>query len=139
MISQHFGSITIIEWRIIMKIAIPVDDKTMETTVSVSFGRALYFLIYDTETKEITFVDNQARTSVGGAGIVASQTLVDHKVDALLTPRCGKNAADVLLAADVKIYKSNSISVKENIRAFDANELSLLDEIHSGFHGNRGI
>lgn len=35
-----------------MKIAIPVDEKNLETNVCVSLGRAPYFLIYDTETKE---------------------------------------------------------------------------------------
>lgn len=121
-----------------MKIAIPVDDKSIETTVSVSFGRSLYFLIFDTEKQEGTFIDNPAIASVGGAGIKASQTLIDNKVDALLTPRCGKNASDVLVAADIKVYKTNGISVKENIKAFNANELSILDEIHDGFHGRRG-
>jgi predicted Fe-Mo cluster-binding NifX family protein len=35
-----------------MKIAIPVDEKTLESNVCASFGRTPYFLIYDTETKE---------------------------------------------------------------------------------------
>lgn len=121
-----------------MKIAIPVDDKSMKTTVCVSFGRAPYFLIYDTETKESTFVNNSATTSTGGAGIKASQIIVDNKVNAVLTPRCGENAANVFVAADIKIYKTNGISAKDNINAFIANELSLLDETHTGFHGHGG-
>lgn len=118
-----------------MKIAIPVDEKDMGTSVCASFGRAPYFLIYDTETKESEFIDNSAATSAGGAGIKAAQTIVDTKVSALLTPRCGENAANVLEAADIKIYKTMNISVKENIDAFIARKLSLLDEIHGGFHG----
>jgi len=39
-----------------MKIAIPVDEKSLESNVCVSFGRAPYFLIYDTETKESIFL-----------------------------------------------------------------------------------
>ena len=121
-----------------MKIAIPVDEKDMVTNVCVSFGRTPYFLIYDTETKESTFIDNSAATSTGGAGIKAAQTIVDNKVNALLTPRCGENAADVLGAADIKIYKTNSISAKENINTFIAGKLPLLNEIHAGFHGHGG-
>lgn len=41
-----------------MKIAIPVDEKTLESNVCVSFGRTPYFLIYDVETKESIFIDN---------------------------------------------------------------------------------
>ena len=121
-----------------MKIAIPVDEKTLESNVCVSFGRAPYFLIYDTETNESAFIDNSAATSTGGAGIKAAQIIVDNKANVLLTPRCGQNAADVIQSAEIKIYKTTTTSAKDNIDAFIAGKLSLLDEIHAGFHGHGG-
>jgi predicted Fe-Mo cluster-binding NifX family protein len=121
-----------------MKIAIPVDEKTLESNVCASFGRAPYFLIFDTETKESVFIDNSAAASTGGAGIKAAQTIVDHKANALLTPRCGQNAADVIKSADIKIFKSTSNSVKDSIADFIDGKLPLLDEIHAGFHGHGG-
>ena len=99
----------------------------------MSFGRAPYFLIYDVETKESTFIDNSAAASTGGAGIKAAQTIVDNKAAALLTPRLGANAAGVLKSAEIKIYKTTAASAKDNIDAFVAGKLSLLDEIHAGF------
>ncbi len=122
--------------RILMKIAIPVEDKKLETSVCQSFGRALYFLIYDTETKESIIIDNSATASQGGAGIKAAQTIIDNKVSVLLTPRCGENAAEVLNAAGIKIYKTRDASAMDNINAFIEGQLSLLEEIHPGFHGN---
>ena len=77
------------ERRILMNIAIPVDEKTLESNVCVSFGRTPYFLIYDVETKESIFIDNSAAASTGGAGIKAAQIIVDNKASALLTPRLG--------------------------------------------------
>jgi len=71
------------------------------------------FLIYDTETKESIFLDNGAAASTGGAGIKAAQTIVDNKVNALLTPRCGENAANVLKSADIKIYKQRVFPLKK--------------------------
>lgn len=121
-----------------MKIAIPIEEQTMESNVCASFGRAPYFLIYDTKTKGSLFVDNSAATSTGGAGIKAAQTIVDRKVGALLTPRCGQNAADVIKSAKIKIFKTTSSSVKANIAAFIDGKLPLLDEIHAGFHVHRG-
>lgn len=121
-----------------MKIAIPVDEKDMGANVCVSLGRTPYFLIYDTETKESTFLDNSAAASAGGAGIKAAQTIVDNKAKALLTPRCGENAGDVLKAADIKIFKTTTAPAKDNIDAFIDGKLSLLDEIHAGFHGHGG-
>jgi predicted Fe-Mo cluster-binding NifX family protein len=121
-----------------MKIAIPVDGMDMETNVCISFGRAPYFLIYNTETKESLFLENTAAESQGGAGIKAAQLLVDRNVDALLTPRCGENAAEVIKAAHIKIYKTAGLSAKENIHAFISGTLSILEEIHAGFHGHGG-
>lgn len=119
-----------------MKIVMPVDDKKMETRVCISFGRTPYFLVYDTETKESVFIDNSAAASQGGAGIKAAQTIVDSKVSTLLTPRCGENAAEVIKAADIKIYKTIDGSVMDNIKAFVDGKLSLLQEIHPGFHNH---
>ena len=121
-----------------MKIAMPVDEKTMDSNLCVSFGRTPYFLIYDTETKESIFIDNSAAASQGGAGIKAAQAVVDSQVGALITPRCGENAAEVFNAAKIKIYKMMNSSIKDNIAAFEEEKLSLLDEIHAGFHGHGG-
>lgn len=121
-----------------MKIAIPVDDKFMETKVCVSFGRAPYFLFYDTESKDSVFVENSAATSQGGAGIKAAQNVVDNNVSALLTPRCGENAAQVIKAAHINIYKTINDSIKDNIEAFNEDKLTLLEDIHAGFHGHGG-
>ena len=121
-----------------MKIAIPVDDKSMETSVCQSFGRTPYYLIYDTDSKEGIFLDNSAVASQGGAGIKAAQTIVDNQVHALITPRCGENAAEVLKAADIKLYKTINASIKDNIAALNNGKLSLLEDIHPGFHGHGG-
>ncbi len=121
-----------------MTIAIPVDKADISSDVCVSFGRAPYFLIYDTDTKDRVFIDNSAAASAGGAGIKAAQVIVDHKAEALLTPRCGQNAVDVLEGGDVKLYKTVKPSVQETIDAFEKGELSLLDQAHPGLHGQGG-
>lgn len=117
-----------------MKIAIPVDENSKETGVCISFGRTPWFLIYDTVTEEKSFINNEAATSQGGAGIKAAQTLVDKNVEAALLPRCGQNAADVFKAGNIKIYKTKNLVVNENIKAFLDGELPLLEEIHEGLH-----
>lgn len=121
-----------------MRIAIPTDDKNLDSNVCPSFGRAPYFLIYDVESKESVFLDNSAAASAGGAGIKAAQMIADNKANVLITPRLGENAADVLKSAEIKIYKATDGSVKENIDAFVANKLSILEEIHAGFHKHGG-
>lgn len=121
-----------------MKIAIPVEGKTFDSDVCASFGRTPYFLIYNADTKESEFIDNSAAVSTGGAGIKAAQIIVDKKAEVLIVPRLGDNAADVLKPAGVKVYKTINTSVRDNIDAFAAGKLSLLDEIHPGLHMHEG-
>jgi predicted Fe-Mo cluster-binding NifX family protein len=61
-----------------MKIAIPVDEQAMDSGVCPSFGRAPYFLFYNSTTKETYYLDNAAVASQGGAGIRAAQVIADH-------------------------------------------------------------
>ena len=118
-----------------MKIAMPVNDKSMEASISDTFGRTRYFLIYDTENKESIYVDNSAAASQSGAGIKAAQVVVDHKAEVLLKPQCGENAAKVLQPGNIKIYKTQYVAAVDNIEAFQKGELSLIEKIHGGFHG----
>lgn len=121
-----------------MKIAIPVENNNLESGVCPSFGRAPYFLFYNTETKENYFLDNSAVASQGGAGIRAAQVIADHGVKALLTHRCGENAEEVLKKAEVLIYKTKPGTAEQNIEAFVAEQLILLNKFHAGFHGHEG-
>jgi predicted Fe-Mo cluster-binding NifX family protein len=119
-----------------MKIAIPVDENEMNTSVCASFGRAPYFLVYDTETSKSEFIRNTAADAPGGAGIRAAQFVVDSGADVLLAVRLGQNAADVLVAAEIKVYKTIFATVRENIDAFAGGKLAPMTQFHAGFHGN---
>lgn len=119
----------------IMKIAVPVSEKSLAAKVSMSFGRTAYYLIYDLTNQTAFYQENTAASASGGAGIQAAQILVDSEVDVLLTPRCGLNAAQVLQAAGIKLYQTEFSSAKENIEAYQADKLSLLKDIGPGHHG----
>ena len=120
----------------IMKIAIPVEEKNIKGNICVSFGRAPYFMFHDTEKNKSDFIINSAANSQGGAGIKAAQIIVDNNADILITPRCGDNAAEILKAAYITIYKSKNNLIEDNLKYFKEDKLNLLTEIHSGFHGN---
>lgn len=117
-----------------MIIAIPADGERLDTPVCVSFGRAPFYCLYDTETKQSRCMANDAADSPGGAGIKAAQNLVDNHVDTLITIRCGENAAKVLQEGNVGIYKALDLSIADNIDAYQKGKLSALEQIHPGFH-----
>ncbi len=119
-----------------MRIAIPVDEQSMESGVCPSFGRAPHFLFHNTVTEETYYLDNSAVASQGGAGIRAAQVIADHGANVLITPRCGENAEEVLRKSEVLIYKSIPGSARQNIDAFIAEQLVLLSDFHPGFYGH---
>lgn len=117
-----------------MKIAIPVNED--RKTICVSFGRTPEFLVRNTESGETTYVSNEAAATSGGAGIKAAQLIVDHGIEALLTPRCGENAANVLQAANVTLYQTTSQDMEGEIEKFKQGTLQILSNIHAGFHNH---
>ena len=119
-----------------MKIAIPVEEKRTDIEVCMSYGRTPYFAIYDMETREFSYIDNSAAAASGGAGIRASQDLINAGVTHVIVTRLGENAADVLLADNITIYKCNNGTIVDNIKAFEAHELEELTSFHAGFHGH---
>lgn len=118
-----------------MKIAIPVDENKVGTGICPSFGRTPYFLIHDPQSGRTEYVLNPAAQAQGGAGIKAAQFVVDSKADVLLTLRCGQNAAEVLNAAGVKIYKASAAVADENLAAFKEGKLAPMTQFSAGFHG----
>ena len=123
-----------------MKIAIPVDINEHSHTVSASFGRAAHFFIYDEDTGTGETIVNMAAHSAGGAGSQAAQAIADSDAKALLTPRCGQNAANVLLAAGIRLYKAApGDSAMDSINALHEGKLEELQEIHEGFHGHQAL
>ena len=119
-----------------MRIAIPMDEMQIDSTVCPSFGRAPYYLLYNATTGESEFLDNAAAASQGGAGIRAAQVIADRGAHVLISERCGENAAEVLGKAEVMIFRSVPGSARENIDAYLRNELVLLSEFRKGMHGH---
>ena len=120
-----------------MIIAIPVDDNTSDTNVCVSFGRTPWFLFYNTETDTNQRLENPAANAPGGAGVKAAQFVIDQHTDVLITVRGGENAAELLLAADIQVYKAQGKTAKENLTAFSEGKLEKLQSFHAGFHNKQ--
>ena len=59
----------------------------------------------------------------------------DTEADVLITVRCGENAAEVMKAADIQIYKSVCDLAEDDIASFEAGKLELLTSFHGGYIG----
>ena len=124
-----------------MKICVTSNGNSIESNLDPRFGRAAYFIIADAETMEYKAIENAAANSGGGAGITSGQLMVDKGVEAVITGNVGPNAANVLKAANIKIYRGISASVKENIEKFKKGILEKIDTTvpsHFGMGKQRG-
>lgn len=119
-----------------MVIAISASGSDMESRLDQRFGRAVSFVIIDTDTMNYEILDNAAAAASGGAGISAAQTVTDKNVQAVITGNVGPNASKVLNAAGIKIYRGKDVAVKENAELF---KKGLLEEITSAVPPHYGL
>ena len=110
-----------------MKLAISAEGPQPTDPVDPRFGRARYFVLFDTEAETFATVDNATQVAaVQGAGIQAAQNLTASGVDVLLTGRCGPKAFQVLVAAGVQIFGGASGTVAAALQAWREDRLAPL-------------
>jgi len=110
-----------------MKIAFSTSGSDLNAPLDTRFGRAAKFLVYDTETKNFTMIDNtQNLNAAQGAGIQSAQNVATSGAQALVSGHCGPKAFRVLLAAGIKAYTSNVATVSEALAQYQAGSLTEL-------------
>lgn len=105
-----------------MKVGVPAADQTLSATVDSRFGRCKYFIIVDTDTMEYYAVSNAGGKAEEGAGIQASQTLINEEVEAVIGGNFGPNAFMTLQYAGIKVYNGEGI-VSHVVNQFKKGEL----------------
>lgn len=106
-----------------MKIAFSTTGTDLSAPMDPRFGRAAFFLIYDTETKAVEAIKNAFADAGQGAGIKAAETVVNAGSKIVVTGDCGPKAFNALKQANVKIYSAKNVSVAETLAAFEAQKL----------------
>lgn len=119
-----------------MKICVSSKGASVESVMDPRFGRAECFIIIDTDTMESESIQNPAATAGGGAGITSGQLMVDKGVEAVITGNVGPNAMNVLKAANINIYRGESVSVQKNIEKCKE---GLLEKISTSVPSHSGL
>ena len=87
-----------------MKIAISLSSQNKNAGFDPRFGRAAAFLLHDTESAYTEIIVNPALNATGGAGVQASQFLINQGIGAVVSGAFGPNAFKTLNAAGIKMY-----------------------------------
>lgn len=84
------------------------------------FGRAEWFCIFDSETKESTFIKNEFVNSNHGAGTQASELMIELKVKKIISGDFGPKAKELLEKLDIQMVAiQDSTSVQEIVNRID--------------------
>ncbi len=119
-----------------MKIAITALGNKLDQPFSPRFGRADYFIVYDTETKEWEAHANPGANARGGAGPLAVQFITKTGAQAVISGRYGPNAFNALKAAGLEAYIAESGTVAEVVQQFADGKLKQTFEATGGeLHG----
>lgn len=134
-----------------MRIAATTTNGGLDDIVTPQFGRTASFTIldldYDGKIRNVEIVENTAALQSSGAGIAASQMLVDKKVEVLLTGNIGPKALNVLRAAGIRIFRADGLRVRDAVEMFARGELEGISSADTGrgmgggkgFGGGRGM
>lgn len=105
-----------------MKILLATEGNTIESKIAKRFGEAPYYLIYNSETKEI-----EARVNPGHddnhSGLI---DLVDEGILHFIIGNTGPNAFNVLNEMNAEVYLARNFIAKDALDKFNNDKLERL-------------
>ena len=108
-----------------MKVGISSTGKTFQDQLDPRFGRAAGFIIFDLDSGQSEYLDNQGNQEASkGAGIHSAQNVVQAGADAVITGHIGPKAFAALDSGGVKVFQSEVKSVQEVIDDFRQGNLT---------------
>lgn len=106
-----------------MKIVISAAGRDKESNIDQTFGRARFFLIVNTKSKEVKVIENKAIDRPNGVGITAVNTVENEGIDAVITAEIGPLAFETFERTGVKVYKAEG-KINDAIQLFEEGKLS---------------
>ncbi len=108
-----------------MILMISSQGNDLESPANPRFGRAPWFIRYDTQDDTWQAYENQAVHQRGGAGVAAAQFLMDKGVETAISGDFGPNAHQALSAGNIEMYtfKDGQKPIQQIINDFQAGNL----------------
>jgi predicted Fe-Mo cluster-binding NifX family protein len=103
-----------------MKIAISADSPDKEALMDTRFGRAPWFVIWDSESKTYTSLANKQNLEAAqGAGIQSAQNVAETGASAVICGHTGPKAWSLLSRAGIAVYHAKPAPVSEIVQQFE--------------------
>ena len=119
-----------------MKVCVPAESADLDAPVDARLGRAAYFVIVDSETRQVltSIPNDQNKLAAAGAGVQATQTIAKSGAEAVLCANAGPNDFRVLHAAGISVYTGAAGTVAEALSAFLEGKLEQADQANVQGH-----
>lgn len=110
-----------------MKICMPVlDANGSDSVIFGHFGSAPFFALFDTETQEVSIVNNSLGEHEHGQ-CMPVDAIRKTNAEAVLCKGMGLRAANLLLSAGITPYIVEAKTVSEAISQFKAKNVTVMD------------
>ncbi len=111
-----------------MKIAITSTGATLDAEVDPRFGRARFFIMWDSETEEFEAIDNtQNLNAAQGAGIQSAMNIANRVCDMVVSGHIGPKGFSTLKSAGIKIVVGIEGKVSDVVKLFKEGKLKETD------------
>jgi predicted Fe-Mo cluster-binding NifX family protein len=122
-----------------MKVCFPVQkNEGINSLVYNHFGSAPMFIVVDTDTDNVSLINNRDQHHAHGA-CNPIKALDRQSVDAIVVGGIGAGALSRLNQAGIKVYQAKDKTIKNNVEMFKSQSLPELKPEHCcGGHSHGG-
>jgi len=108
-----------------MIIMISSKGNTLQSQPSLRFGRAPFYIEYNLSDDAWNAHKNEAVKASSGAGVAASQYIINHQASAVISGRFGPNAQRALSYANIKMltFDETYDTIQSVIEGYKSNQL----------------
>ncbi len=108
-----------------MLIVISSQKAELSSPVDERFGRAPWFIAFDTDKCEWKALSNPGVSYSSGAGVAAAQCVIDQKAEVVISGDFGPHAARAFQAAkiEMRLFIENTNTVQEAVDHYKNNKL----------------
>ena len=101
-----------------MKTVITSKGNQEQSTFGLRFGRGAYLCLFDSETQQVEFHENEFVQAQGGAGTKAAEKMIELGAQKIISGDFGPKAKDLLEKFKIQmvIFENDEITIAEIIR-----------------------
>ena len=104
-------------------IAIASTGDSLNSQIDRQFGRAANFILYNLKTDTFLIINNKYANSSSGAGTQTAWEIADRKVEAVIGQNFGPKSLDVLMSANIKVFRNVTGTVKDAVENYKKGKL----------------